>query len=99
MSGLPKQGTPDEIEMQAASNWTLGHTILRLRNRPTGFTKGRRQAALQEAARRLVWRDAHAKHATEITPNDIINIMARHTDMNDQAAAVAEWINRGCSNL
>lgn len=61
--GLPTNGTATEIKVRSLTNDQLAAQIRQIRYSRRALDKATADAVLEEAARRLTWRDAYENHA------------------------------------
>lgn len=64
-SNLPTNGTAEEIAVRELDNRSLGQRIANIAHRPSSFNRFERDVLLTEAARRLIWADSYASHASD----------------------------------
>jgi hypothetical protein len=66
MSGMPKQGTQEQIAANRLSNWDLAHRIRNIRYNRREYAKAEADAFLDEAYKRLAYTDNYAKHQEQM---------------------------------
>lgn len=93
MSGYPKQGSAEQQMAAALTNEALGIRVHHVRDNRRAYDKKTADALLDEAGKRLLWSSSYRRHDTATTVEQVLHVMCKHVDVNEQAAAIAAWMN------